>query len=685
MISLLIENQNYLEMVQPIVNFYQKYPFLSKSNNQSIDLDIKSIRLALKRNDIITFYLSYWRMFKAWEMFFNIASNSLPDDEIQKYISPLVINIPFKGRNKELDSDNSYRDEQLKMAFADASKIAITYLNHLKTTRGETAEKLANKEILPRNFADYLNGNKMSSPPAVGPESGFRAYQRNLNIIKDKLVHYININQYYPLLNGYQFYNKSLDTVFDELAKKEAEFQINTSAIREDELTDRVTPLIKFNDGFVWFDLNASTSSDEADMMGHCCTDNRTLNGGTVYSLRKVFKRGNAVYHDAHVTVMVKDKVTYEIKGRGNQKPSPKYYKHLIALLKSPLIRKMEGGGYAPENNFMLSDLPNEDQKKLLKLKPNLISIIQVYLDSKVDSNTLRDVKNEIEYIISDIGGEITDIDNSGFTVAYDIDIVDVPYDNAKKYLSNKYLNAKNIIDLVCDTDALKSDFINLNKLEKFQIPTYKKILRQCFRYVIDEHDQLYLKLLEKGFSDKNQMILPNLDVTPDRSEEMASNIMQMLAQDKKFENELFVDRLLEAFVTPLFKLIALPFYNELLSSVMTSGSNFLNLDAQTSDLEYRYVSTYSKYDLNESLSETYGDLPLKRAIYLIIYSSISYASFIDRPQESSFDNIIQFFNGTKITNNMVDYARDNINSDDMQTSLENMSNKLLEILEINK
>lgn len=115
--------------------------------------------------------------------------------------------------------------------------------------------------------------------------------------------------------------------------------------------------------GWKWVDLEKGYCSQEAKAMGHC-GNSGAGQGDNIVSLRD--SEGYA-----HLTFIINDGSLGESKGRANNKPSQKYHKPIMELLKSKHIETIKGGGYAPENNFDFHDL-HDDHKKELDHKPNI-------------------------------------------------------------------------------------------------------------------------------------------------------------------------------------------------------------------------------------------------------------------------------------------------------------------------
>ena len=139
--------------------------------------------------------------------------------------------------------------------------------------------------------------------------------------------------------------------------------------------------IIDFKNGWAWWDLHRSGCRDEANAMGHCGNGDGKSNE-TILSLRKQLDD----YHlEPHLTFILQDGNTLgEMKGRNNEKPVERYHKMIKALLMSKYVQEIKGGGYLPENNFELKDLPENEQTELKRIKPGLRPAWEIWYDYKV-------------------------------------------------------------------------------------------------------------------------------------------------------------------------------------------------------------------------------------------------------------------------------------------------------------
>lgn len=229
------------------------------------------------------------------------------------------------------------------------------------------------------NDKSYFSGLFGVDIPNEFGEPFRNTYEYVADYFFDRLIHYNGI-QYRPI-QRLPFAGKSTELVLKQLQNLEEQYlqkkKVNSRYVNENDIEDDVELLIDFNDGYGWYDLNTSVSREEADMMGHCCTDPRTEYDGTVYSLRQRIKKKGTWYLKSVATFMMKEKVVYEMKGFGNEKPVSKYHPYIIKLLESDLVTKIAGGGYMAENNFSVLDLKEPEYTRLLKKKPLLATLTE--------------------------------------------------------------------------------------------------------------------------------------------------------------------------------------------------------------------------------------------------------------------------------------------------------------------
>ena len=109
----------------------------------------------------------------------------------------------------------------------------------------------------------------------------------------------------------------------------------------QNEKEDEDKIVIKYDKGLFWYDIGEGSCSIEAERMGHCGDDAR----GRLYSLRS--KRKNQKISDSHVTISYNEyeETVYQIKGKGNCTPDPKYGPYVVDFLKKMEVSSVQEDG----------------------------------------------------------------------------------------------------------------------------------------------------------------------------------------------------------------------------------------------------------------------------------------------------------------------------------------------------
>ncbi|RZD42780.1 MAG: hypothetical protein CXT73_02240 [Methanobacteriota archaeon] len=156
--------------------------------------------------------------------------------------------------------------------------------------------------------------------------------------------------------------------------------------------------LIKFPDGSAWFNLNRAECKDEGDSMGHCGNTAGQKETDTIYSYRTPHQHKEN-HWVPHLTFIYNQETGMlgEMKGYGNKKPTKKYHDVIRALITSEYVDGIAGGGYLPEENFSVWDLP--DAQELVKVTPalggdNLLKYVQ---EIGVDENLEKFIRTFME------------------------------------------------------------------------------------------------------------------------------------------------------------------------------------------------------------------------------------------------------------------------------------------------
>jgi len=183
--------------------------------------------------------------------------------------------------------------------------------------------------------------------------------------------HYLSLP--IPEIQNVVWDRQSPEELFGFFHDKEEEWKKETKGMILPHEGDR--PVVTFGNGWAWWLLTRGYCPDEAKAMGHCGNvAGRYRPSERILSLRHSVMRGDREYLEPHLTFILDtdDDSLGEMKGRGNEKPAPQYHPYIIKLLESSLVKKVKGGGYLPEHNFKITDLPVKEQERLMELKPSL-------------------------------------------------------------------------------------------------------------------------------------------------------------------------------------------------------------------------------------------------------------------------------------------------------------------------
>jgi len=191
------------------------------------------------------------------------------------------------------------------------------------------------------------------------------------------LYHYLGIN--YSKIQNYKFVNQTFDDLVNDLRGLEEEYKELSRSLVTLEPGDEI--ILKLPNDYVWVMLSRGSCGYEGDAMGHCGNAGAKA-GDRIISLRrpKAVEGSIETHYEVFLTfILNRDGRLGEMKGRSNSKPSEKYHDQIVALLKLPFIKGLRGGGYKPENNFKLTDLPDEKQEELINHNPQLGSFTHRY------------------------------------------------------------------------------------------------------------------------------------------------------------------------------------------------------------------------------------------------------------------------------------------------------------------
>ena len=162
--------------------------------------------------------------------------------------------------------------------------------------------------------------------------------------------------------------------------------------------------------GLYWVDLETNNSDEECNRMGHC---GRTNSSNTILSLRQVKKFNEKYTVNKSLLTMAlgkSDGIIFQLKGPKNSKPDAKYNPYIVDLILHDDNIKGFGNEYNSENDFSITDLPEEEIRKIYQAKPELFGsrklkklLMKMGLIEKKEINTIFDLElspSDIHYYV---------------------------------------------------------------------------------------------------------------------------------------------------------------------------------------------------------------------------------------------------------------------------------------------
>jgi hypothetical protein len=173
------------------------------------------------------------------------------------------------------------------------------------------------------------------------------------------------------------------DLSFTQLINKSVEWHENLDIGDGDINYVEKNEIIKdFRDengnGFYWADLDTMDSGEEKERMGHCGRSRY----GYIYSLRETRPINDKFkINKSHLTAAIgNDGILYQLKGPKNSKPKEEYHNLILPLFyvlggegeEDDYLIQGFGTEYAADQDFKLSDLPDDVIRDLYQNRPEL-------------------------------------------------------------------------------------------------------------------------------------------------------------------------------------------------------------------------------------------------------------------------------------------------------------------------
>lgn len=224
----------------------------------------------------------------------------------------------------------------------------------------------------------------------------------DIEVIERSIDHYLSLP--IPAIQNYRFGWQTEHAVFEEFQRHEEIWkEENKGLIPFDP--DNESTFLKLADGYEWVLLPREYCHKEGKAMGHCGNAGSPQPGDRILSLRQRAPNGWRV---CLTFILDKNAKLGEMKGRGNDKPAPRYHPQIKALLMDSRIKGIKGGGYLADHNFDLTDLAPEDREGILEQRPELATL-KVLGDLKGFDSPV--VKDRILEAMNDVAGQGQDFE----------------------------------------------------------------------------------------------------------------------------------------------------------------------------------------------------------------------------------------------------------------------------------
>lgn len=279
----------------------------------------------------------------------------------------------------------------------------------------------------------------------------------------------------------------------------EREWQENRRRFITPEPSDEI--ILSYNNGkYGWVLLSREYCETEGNAMGHCGNKPSASPGDRILSFRSI----ETSQQKPHLTFILHgDGMLGEMKGFANNKPDEKYHPYIVDLLKQDFISGISGGGYAPKNNFEMSDLPANIRDDLLELKPALGGSLYMWeLNNREYSPEIGEVLSK--EIANEYGSYVDfDLQSGLITVVTYSDITEIGNEIDDNDLAEVgyYINGTSVPDVDVREEMISEQIPRIMKRlpQNIQDSIYKYLDKagvldeySITRSVINEYDQIY-------------------------------------------------------------------------------------------------------------------------------------------------------------------------------------------------
>jgi hypothetical protein len=223
---------------------------------------------------------------------------------------------------------------------------------------------------------EIINRDKISIQQRMGLVNGSNSFTRE----RDKMRGIMDWVRVALAGNIKPYQELSFKELYDESERWHESLGIGESKFDYNETKDIILDFRKNGEGFYWVNLGTGDCPDEAERMGHCASTR-----GVLYSLRSFKKIENDhTLNKSHLTASInKSGSLLQLKGQKNSKPTSEYHSVILPLFyfkdEDGYLIEDIGYEYASERDFKISDLTEEEIKKLYQDRPELFKGRQEY------------------------------------------------------------------------------------------------------------------------------------------------------------------------------------------------------------------------------------------------------------------------------------------------------------------
>lgn len=402
---------------------------------------------------------------------------------------------------------------KLSIAIEHAGMLAEwkTYADEFKVEYSQEKLKVEQHKLQQRINKDL---KKIKSTKSLDVKTVGR-FILELPIIMEDLEHFLSLDIH--KIDNHTFTNETPNEIRDLFLGYEEEWKEKRK--RTIQHDDSMTPMIQVSPNLAWFNLESPSCSIEGQAMGHCgnSPSGRDTNQ-TIFSLREHMGEG---WWKPHATFIYfkREKSLGEMKGVYNKKPKKETYPAIIKLLMDKRIHAIHGGGYLPEANFSINDLPDADANKIIKKKPSLLTpedymnrfgvdkylaefgwdhmekhvgITEYIIKYKLDGEVIKRLKKEgVEFI----GGN----NDIVITTLKDINEFMEDYGDSTATWVAKVLSGEDFLDLdyiTVNKDDLEHqlDTNQTKQIEKYTSEKYPEDYDDDWYYTLNNNDDKLLK-----------------------------------------------------------------------------------------------------------------------------------------------------------------------------------------------